>query len=165
MEFDRDKFYKTLLEEDDVGRVIRTFIYIETLLFYFIGRFLASSDHIKGTEFTFEHKIKIALALGLTPELGKSIKAFGNLRNKFAHNLEASLEKDTVGNLCNTLPSRGKRMMEQMHQHINSTREEHLKEPPMNQLNPKDKFTLFSVSVINMLAAEIIPLDRDNVSP
>jgi hypothetical protein len=96
----------TALEsEDDLGRVVRGHIHVEHELQQIIFFAAPNPDQVKSFERQeFSEKVRLALLLGLRPDLASPLSAAGNLRNKFAHKLDMTLNQEIAKTLIATLP-------------------------------------------------------------
>ena len=95
-----------LFGEDDLGTVLRVHLRIENVLEQVIEALLPAPDHLHvsgGRTIRYELKVSLALALGVLTELGPSLKAFGVLRNTFAHQPNTRLDQQTVAKLYDSL--------------------------------------------------------------
>jgi hypothetical protein len=97
----------TALEsEDDLGKVVRGHIHIEHELQQIIFFAAPNPDQLKAFERQeFSEKVRLALVLGLKSDLASPLNAAGNLRNKFAHQLDTTLNQEMAKNLVATLPA------------------------------------------------------------
>jgi hypothetical protein len=104
-----DGLAAALRRADSLGKVVRGHLYIEHELNDFIY-FAAPNPAIlkeidKEDKPEFSLKVRLAVLLGLDPQLKPGLKAAARLRNQFAHRLETKLGKDDVRNLAATLPA------------------------------------------------------------
>src|ERR1700736_5708404 len=95
-----------LQRADDLGKVVRAHLHIEHELSDFIYFAAPNPTEVKEFEKTeFSQRVKLALLLGLDPQLKSGLNAAAKLRNKFAHRLETKVGKEEVRNLAANLPS------------------------------------------------------------
>lgn len=71
--------------EDEVGRVIRTHLYIENLINSFLEIALPQPEHLTPIQLDYFGKVQLSLSLGLPVEFKKPLNFIGNARNNFAH--------------------------------------------------------------------------------
>src|SRR5262249_60949172 len=91
--------------EDDLGKVVRAHIHIESELQLIIFFAAPNPNHLKSFDRQeFSEKVQLALLLGLRPDLASPLNAAGKLRNKFAHRLDTRLNEEISKNLLATLP-------------------------------------------------------------
>jgi len=90
-------FYNSLLEEDQLGVVIRAHIQIEARLNLFLEAHTSNPSQLP--RLRFEQLAKLAVALGLEDKALPALLEFGNLRNAFAHRLDVTLTDEMVNKL------------------------------------------------------------------
>jgi uncharacterized protein YutE (UPF0331/DUF86 family) len=82
---------KFLMGDDPLGMVLRAHMHIEEELI----KFIAARDHPeKDIPRGYARCVELALNLGLREEFRKQLSALGRLRNRFAHRLDATIEKE-----------------------------------------------------------------------
>lgn len=97
---------RALYSDDDLVKVIRAHIHIEHELQRVIFCAVPNPDQLNSFERSeFSDEVRLALLLGLRPDLKPSLNAAGNLRNKFAHQLDTTLTQEVAKNLVATLSS------------------------------------------------------------
>lgn len=146
MAVSNDDFLNDLFREDDLGRVIRCHIHIESKLDEFISVFFKRPEYIDRLHLEFHKKIPLALACGLINDFDKPLKVFGTIRNRFAHNLSAVLGKQEVNNLYSAFSVKSKEHLNAAYEKTAQETEE--KEMPQSNLRkhtPSDQFALMSV--------------------
>ena len=97
-----DGLLEALSVEDDLGKVIRVFLYIESELHTFIKTTLEDYSHIEKLHLDFYSNVHLATALGMDFELKSPLLQIGNIRNTFAHKHNAKLDKNCINNLYNS---------------------------------------------------------------
>lgn len=111
--------YKELIvaldSEDDLGKVIRSHVIVESSLVAIIEKTVAHSDYLKPMELGFEQIVHLALALGLDENLAKPLKCIGSIRNKFAHNLRGQINKSDSNNFYKSFSSKHKETMRKLY--------------------------------------------------
>jgi hypothetical protein len=90
-------FLDALRREDSLGAVVRAHIHVEARLIELIETLVASPEHLPRLQ--YEQRANLAVALGLDPRLLPALKAFGHLRNTFAHRLDVELTMAMVDSL------------------------------------------------------------------
>lgn len=126
----RDKLYVALDGEDDLGIVLRSHIYLEHEIKEFILASASNPKQIKFSDFDYDKVVALALALGLDPSLKAPLLAIGNLRNRFAHNLDMALTRQEANNIYNTLSAAMKADIQQGYAKARKSAEwEHLRLP------------------------------------
>ena len=97
-----EELSKVLIQEDDLGKIVRAHIHIENELQDFI--FFAAPNPTQVKErMEYSERVQLALILGLNAELKSALNAAGNLRNKFSHRLDMKIGEDEAKNLISTL--------------------------------------------------------------
>ncbi len=91
-----DNFKEVLLNEDDIGKVIKSHIHIENLIHEFIGQIVVDNEPLKAMNLDYYSAIHLAVALGLPKRLLPPLKCLGSIRNKFAHHIDQKLSKDQI---------------------------------------------------------------------
>jgi hypothetical protein len=91
-------FGSALQSEDDVGKVIRAHIFIESAVADFLDAALCDSSHLKGANLNYSQKMYVAIACGLRSDLKGALKFIGTLRNGFAHELNRRIDKQNMNN-------------------------------------------------------------------
>ncbi len=87
-----------LLNEDDLGAVIRAHIYLERDIDRVISLIVHNPDYIEKMTMDFSIKLKLAIALGMDEEIYKPLVSITHIRNKFAHDLSMKLNKSDINN-------------------------------------------------------------------
>lgn len=97
-----DRLIQTLLSDDELVAVIRSQLFVEVKLNQLIEALIPFPEHLDGMRLNWPRQVDLALTLGLTPQHGLPLKILGEIRNRFAHNPEAKLEKDIVNKFYNS---------------------------------------------------------------
>ena len=93
-----DELLNILLNEDELGAVIRSHIFIEQHIDHFLSIAVSNPDYLDKINIDFSNKIKLAVALGMNEEVYKPLNAITNIRNKFAHRADTQLDKSQINN-------------------------------------------------------------------
>jgi len=82
-----EMFIAILRRSDELSMVLRSHLYIESLLDEIITRKLPNPNKLKGkNNLKFSFKVDLAEALGILPEdYASSIRGFNGIRNNFSH--------------------------------------------------------------------------------
>jgi len=94
-----------LLNEDELGAVIRAHMALEQDVDRFVSLVATNSDYIKKMQIDFSNKLKLAVAFGLDEEIYKPLVSVTNIRNKFAHRADMQLSKSEVNNFYKSFTS------------------------------------------------------------
>ncbi len=100
-----DELMAVLLQEDDLGAVIRAHLYIEQDIDHIVSMKVANHDYISKLDMGFSKKIILAVALGLAEDLFKPLKSITNIRNKFAHKPKMEMKKSDINNFYKSFSS------------------------------------------------------------
>jgi len=144
-EYQLNDFEKALFGEDELGAVVRGTIHVETKLLELIGLLVEDESYIRRLNLDFSQHVNLAVALGLNAEYAKGLRAFGKLRNDFAHKLDTVLSKERVHSLYEALASREKHLVQQSYLLTDDPK------PPFNDLPPKDQFVYIAVALHTLL--------------
>jgi hypothetical protein len=106
---DRDMFAKSLLNEDDLGAVVRGHTYLHEYLIRALQTRLPHPEALRldSGRVTFSALVGQARAYGIVDEdLYEALKAVGQLRNGFAHELDRQLSGDDVASMQTRMKGR-----------------------------------------------------------
>lgn len=106
METPDQQFSDDLMREDDVGLVLRGHLHIEHQLMELISIALPFKERCDWSRIGYRGKIELALSCGLREDMRQPLKSIGSLRNNFAHDLGANIEKKKVMDIYNGLSER-----------------------------------------------------------
>jgi hypothetical protein len=140
------KLTKVLLGEDALGVIIRAHIHIEHELLEFIAarRFRPA---ISDARSTYSARVQLALKLGLPTQFEPALKFVGWLRNRFAHQPDATIEQRDAEDFEKAL---GFEAMAAVDHAYNGTRGKlaaHAWTGPIAQLAPNDRIILYFVTL------------------
>jgi hypothetical protein len=94
---DKD-FYALMGDASDFEMIIKSAIVIESEIEEIFGKAFLEPDRLLKMRLTYDQKVELLLALGLQVRFGPPLRALANLRNKFAHNIDAEFSKDDADN-------------------------------------------------------------------
>ncbi len=140
-------FLSSLLAEDEVGSVIRSHLYVEFQLNYFLELGLWTSEYLKELNLNYSKKVDLACCLGFDKKFRASLQKLGSIRNNFAHNLSSSLSEKVMRDFYNTLPEFGKATVQESVNMLVQTSELKPKPPEYDQLAPKMQFILIVLNL------------------
>lgn len=98
-----DNLKDVLLNEDDIGKVIKSHIHIENLIYQFIDLSVMDSEPLKAMNLDYYSAIHLAVSLGLPKRLLSPLKCLGSIRNKFAHCIDQKLSKNEINAIYKSL--------------------------------------------------------------
>lgn len=140
----KTKLFSLLEGEDDLGVVLRAHIVIEHELKDFVMASAPKPEHVKFSDYDYDGVVTLACILGLSPELKPALSSIGNLRNKFAHELDMKLADQQTNNLYKLLSGSIKSNVQEAYADLLKT-PKYQGYPKINDLDPK---TLFGICVI-----------------
>lgn len=136
-----------LFREDDLGVVLRVHLRIENVLNRFLNAMAPFPDYLDGASLRYYQKVRLALALGLVPEAEPSLRAFGKLRNDFAHQPDMQLDKQAISRLYNGLGSVDKALVANTFESMRGEYEQLRQANQFVDLSPGDQFKVITVAV------------------
>ncbi|THJ21438.1 MAG: hypothetical protein CAF45_011430 [Nitrospira sp. CG24E] len=154
-----DEFIRVLSGEDELGAVVRAHIHIEALLFKLLGLLVKDEDYLRKLNLEFSQCVDLAVALGLGREHAKGLRAFGGLRNEFAHNLDSELSEGRVNNLYESLSATDKEVVQVAYVQTNS--QLGVSPPKFKDLTPKERFVLIAVALRGMLEVALLEVQKN----
>ena len=90
MEASDDEFYKALVGEDELGRLVRGHLFLEQEM-WALARFVFKfPDQLDGARLRFPQLVHVLSAIGLDRDFVPPLLEINTLRNRFAHNLGAT---------------------------------------------------------------------------
>jgi hypothetical protein len=157
---DRAGFYEILVGEDDLGVIVRSHIYIEHEIVRFIEILLPRPKELKLRDLEYGERVGLALALGLRADLKAPLNFIGNLRNKFSHQLRASLAEDDAKNLHKTFSTRDKANIENSYQLLRTHPAGAHQPSRVSALGPKMRITLYLIQIWTAVTAETMRVEK-----
>ncbi len=144
-----------LFREDEIGAVVRAHIRIENLLNKTIERMLPNPKHLKKLKLDYDGRVTLALALWVKEQFGPPFRALGNLRNKFAHDLNTSLTEEVVANLYESLSPSDKEQVQACFKRIKDENAETRHVQQFTDLAPPDQFKIIAISLWAVVRAAL----------
>ena len=141
-------FYEHLIAEDELGMVVRAHIHIEASIVDFLKQVVPKPNLLP--RLPYEAKIRLACALGLDHDHFPALKALGDIRNNFGHDLKAQLTDDVVKRIFQALPEFSRAAAIGAYGRILDTGIAG-ERPPFESLSARDRFVLIAV-VLKMFA-------------
>jgi hypothetical protein len=134
---------KFLMGDDPLGMVLRAHMHIEEELI----KFIAARDHPeKDIPRGYARCVELALNLGLREEFRKQLSALGRLRNRFAHRLDATIEKEDAETF-DAAHEPGDNVIEYAYQSALTKLDGVVAKPPISDLDPKERVILHIITL------------------
>jgi hypothetical protein len=143
---------ENLMGEDELGVVVRAHIHIEHELTEFIKARLYPPTALEAIRLDYSGRIRLALTLGLPPELKPALQFVGTLRNKFAHQLDSAIDKEDADSFESVLGRLGKPIVDRAFQQLEEEWIAAQRGVPLTQNDPKTRVTLYFVAVWSAVA-------------
>lgn len=152
-------FFQALTGEDELGVVIRAHVHIEAALTELVEARVPFPDRLP--RLNYEKRLQLACALGLKVEHFASLQFLANLRNQFAHRLDAGLTGAAVNKLWSKItPDNQKLVLRALEMTLQKRNESLPAEFAI--LDPKARFVLISVVLKQLLDKAVQEAKDDN---
>jgi hypothetical protein len=89
-----DGFLRAIVDEDELGAVVRAHIFIEAQVNALIDGLVVEPDKLPRLH--FEQRVRLMIALGVSEELSKPLLELAQIRNAFSHRLDTHLNEGIV---------------------------------------------------------------------
>lgn len=142
-----------LLNEDDLGKVVRIHIHIEALINTYISKAVRAPEHLNKLNLDYSGRVNLALCLGFSVDLQKPLNAIGKMRNDFAHKLEQKIDENRIDNFFNTFSSIQKAELIETIKYTSWGR--------WGKGSSEEKFTALCIALYYMCKMEISKLELD----
>ena len=150
-ELTNEQFHADLLNEDELGAVIRGHLHVEYCLNKLLKRQIPFFDGLEKLNLVYEVKIVLAIAMGLNSQYEKPLKGIGLIRNKYAHRPEFKISESDTRNWHKTFSTEDKNIIQGAYQSTNKDLDrEHI---PFSKHKPIDQFILLAVTIRQVLIA------------
>lgn len=100
---------------DELGLVLRTHMEVEAQVDRILTALVVFPDQLEKMHLDYYGKVRLAVVLGVDPEIRATLKQFGTLRNRFAHAPNQLISKGDAKNLYKLLPDWLKRFVHNVH--------------------------------------------------
>jgi hypothetical protein len=147
------------MSDDDLGAVIRGHLYVEAAVNRLIDAMLPFPQELSDSRLGWPQRVDLALALGLKAQYGSPLKKIGQIRNKFAHRPDASLDDKDVSGLYDSLDAEDRDIVLESFRRTQTQAPEPL-QAKFNELTPKDRFTLLMVTLHSILLVAIAEVTK-----
>jgi hypothetical protein len=140
------EFVKFLMTEDELGSVVRAHLYIEFYMDRLIDASIPNPAALPAMRLDYFGRVKLLGVLGVGDRLTKPLQNLGELRNKFAHQLNFRLTTERMRALYETFDANAKQIV---HLAYDDMRKLSSKNHPkkMWALAPKDIFSLLAPAI------------------
>jgi len=148
------KFVDELIKDDELGVAIRAHLDVEYWVNELLNILITYPQYLKPIKLEYANKVHLLCSLGLNDEYKEPLIYMGTIRNKFAHNINFSIDKSVVNNFYNSFSEDSKNIS---HKVFTETEfeGENRKYKSYREMGPKDQFVFMSVSVRNMIKAAV----------
>lgn len=144
-----DAFLDALMGEDVLGAVVRAHIHIEARLSELLVTLTPFPEHLP-KNLRFEQKARLAVALGLVDGALVPLIQLGNIRNAFAHRIDADLTENMVNDLYLAFAEEDRAVLANAYE--NTHAELRTENPaPYAKLDPRGKFITLAVAMDKFL--------------
>lgn len=143
-----------LQADDELSAVIRAHLYVEVQLNRLIDALLPYSKELSDSRLSWPLQINLALSLGLKNQYRPPLKKVGNIRNRFAHNPDSTIEDRDIKALFDSLHSEDKQIVLEAYKRTQGQIEDPL-EMNFHELGARDRFTLIVVALHGALQAAV----------
>lgn len=152
-------FFQSLTGEDVLGVVVRAAAQVDYQLVKLIEEASVNPAALGSqSDWTYEQRIKISIAMGLDPRLARPLKAFGGIRNKFAHQVGYSLSEADINNLYKSFHEHEKQVINEVYIRARDTFPDRPKN--ISSLPSFSRLQIYMVSLRNVIVAARIQLSR-----
>jgi len=108
------RFFIAISSDDDLVAVLRGHLYVESDVDHLLAQIFSGTETLIA-DLTYEQKIRrLKKAAGLPVEISTLLKALGELRNAFAHDIERALTSADDCRFFNALSAEYKPSVEEM---------------------------------------------------
>lgn len=142
------------MSDNDLVAVMRGHLYVEAAVNRLIDAMLPFPQELSDSRLGWPQRVDLALALGLKAQYGGPLKKIGQIRNKFAHCPDASLDDEDVSGLYASLDAEDRDIVLESFRRTRSQAPD-LLQAKFSELTPKDRFTLLMVTLHSMLLVAI----------
>jgi hypothetical protein len=151
---------KFLMGDDPLGMVLRAHKHIEEELIKFIAaRGYPEKEIPRG----YARCVELALKLGLREEFRKQLSVLGRLRNRFAHELDATIEKEDAETF-DFAHEPGDNVIEQAYRSTLTKLEGVVVKPPISDLDPKDRVILHIITLWAGVAVAVVQANQSEAN-
>ncbi len=140
-EFQKELF-KTLENNDTLAIVVKSAIFIEAEVVALVEGAMHDASALSGLDLTYHQRCGLAVAVGLNKRFLKPLRAIGNIRNKFAHRVDAQFSKDQADNLYDAFDPVDKEIINQTGVYLADHRQK-----KFQQLDPIERFVIYVITL------------------
>ena len=147
-----EELSNALFEEDELGVVLRSHLYIENKLEELLSLMVPFPRYYEEMNLSYASKVKLACAMGLDPQFKPMLLALGTIRNKFSHNLDKSIDEKMVKDLHS---ASHKILRESLPKFVNKHSTDGKVITSFNEAHPRDQFTTLVVGLWIVLCGAV----------
>ena len=151
---EQDNFLSAVQNEDELGAVVRSHIYVESALVFLLEHLVVDKKYLGKLDLDYSQRVDLAIALGLKPEHAAPLHALGTIRNAFAHRLDAKLTKDRVDALYKQFSASDKKVLNAAFKRT-SSQVPVAGAKSLRALTAKDQFALMAVALRSLILVAI----------
>lgn len=158
-----DAFKDALLSEDQLGRVVRAHLHVESHIDEILEKLVVDPDELARMKLDYAGKVSLICALGVSSNVKAAFNGLGSLRNKFAHNLSYELDPSSIRNLYESLPQEEKRRLNEAHDKTRKESPDYPQVEKFKKLSFEDQFVLLAIMIKGMATDILEELDERGV--
>jgi len=151
------------MHDEDLIAAVRGHLYIEIQLNRLIERLVPYPEEIENSKLGWQQRVQLALGLGLKSQYGPPLKKLGNIRNKFAHRPDASIEDKDIAKLYQCLHREDQEVVLESFRHTQCQVDDPV-DGEFKDLSAKDRFTLIIVALNAMLQVAVSEVERKPIA-
>jgi len=130
-ELTEDEFHDALQQEDQIGLVIRTHLFIEYELNKLLDLIIPGKKQLKAMDLDYFQRANLLCAIAIDDNYLSPLLSLGKMRNDFAHKPKMKLTKSRERNLYESLSPKTKEVVQETFKRTNKSI------PPNKRLNFK----------------------------
>jgi len=147
-----DEFHDALQQEDQMGLVIRTHLFIEYELNKLLDLITLGKKQLKAMDLDYFQRANLLCAIALDDDYLSPLVSLGKIRNDFAHKPNMKLTKSRERNLYESLSPKSKEIVQESLKRTNESLPPN-KRLHFKKLEPPGLFILIAVALRAVLIA------------
>lgn len=141
----QDPFLTALQHDDELIKVVRGHLNIESLINEFLEIWTGDPKDFKKLDLRTAQKIQMCSLIGVKTSAVAAAKKLNELRNEFAHNLSSKIEKDWVDSFFNSFDQIDKKNILSSYEKVRRKNQADFRKLP-----PSDRFILCLIGLRSM---------------